>query len=130
MFPKQLSRTQGTIIAGLVCTVAGTFPRFAMQLLDFVGIYGTILAPIGAVIVVEHFFAKRTGIVAEYAEKTGTSVNLAVLLAWGISVGIAMLVFFNVAGAESFHLPLPAWIVCGALYIVLSKMLNRQPVAQ
>jgi NCS1 family nucleobase:cation symporter-1 len=101
-----------------------------MQLLGFVGLYGTVLAPIGAVIVVEHYFSKQTGVVTEYAQKSGAAVNVAVLLAWGIAVGIAMLVFLNVEGVESFHLPLPAWLACGVLYVALARVLNRQTVAQ
>ena len=42
---KKLTRPQATILAGLVSTAAGIFPAFAMNLLGFVGIYGTILAP-------------------------------------------------------------------------------------
>lgn len=124
MFPNLLSRTAGTVIAGLVCTVAAVFPAFAMQLLDFVGIYGTILAPVGAVIFVDHFLAKRFGITPDYAAKTGIPFNIAVVLAWAISVGIAMY-FFVQRGVDAFYLPLPAWILCGVLYIVFSKFTNR-----
>lgn len=122
MFPK-MARTTGTIIAGLVCTVASVFPAFAMKLLDFVGIYGTILAPIGAVIVVDHYLAKRVGIATEPAARSGTSFNLAVLLAWLIPVAIAMWVY-KTQGVNSFMLPLPCWIACGLLYIAFSKWLN------
>ena len=38
-------------VAMAIAMVASMFPAFAMQLLDFVGIYGTILCPVGAVIV-------------------------------------------------------------------------------
>ena len=124
MFPK-ISRTTGTVIAGGVCTVAGVFPAFAMQLLDFVGIYGTILAPVGAVIVVDHFLAKRFGLETSYAEKTGTRCNVAVLLAWAIPVVVALW-FYQAKDVSAFFLPLPAWLACGALYIVLSKLLNRR----
>ena len=128
MFPKLLSRTGGTVIAGAVCTIAGVFPAFAMQLLGFVGLYGTILAPVGAVIAVDHFLAKKFGIQTDYAEKSGTGFNLAVIIAWGVSVGIAMYALYNVEGMQAFYLPLPAWVLCGLLYLVLSRMLN-QPTA-
>src|SRR6185503_9710930 len=85
MFPK-MARTTGTYIAGAVCTVASVFPAFAMQLLDFVGIYGTVLAPIGAVIAVDHFLAKKVGIATEPALKSGSAFNWAVLLAWVMPV--------------------------------------------
>lgn len=56
-----------TLLAGAVATLAGVFPAFAMKLLGFVALYGFILAPVGAVIVFEHFFAERFGIVPNYA---------------------------------------------------------------
>lgn len=126
MFPK-MARTTGTIIAGLVCTGAGVFPAFAMKLLDFVGIYGTILCPVGAVIVVDHYLAKRVGIASEPAARSGSSFNFAVLLAWLIPVAVGLW-FYQAKGVNSFFLPLPCWLACGVLYIVLTKLLNRQPV--
>lgn len=125
MFPK-MSRTTGTVIAGTVCTVAGVFPAFAMKLLDFVGIYGTILAPVGAVIFVDHYVAPKTGLTRDYAEKTRTNFNLAVLLAWVIPVGCGLWLY-KTQGVNSFMLPLPCWIACAMLYIIFSKLLNRQP---
>lgn len=50
VIPK-VSTAWVTIIAGTVATIAGLFPAFAMKLLDFVALYGFILAPIGAIIV-------------------------------------------------------------------------------
>jgi NCS1 family nucleobase:cation symporter-1 len=58
-----------TILAGSIATIAGLFPAFAMKLLGFVALYGFILAPFGAVIVFEHFFAKKVGITKNYARK-------------------------------------------------------------
>lgn len=123
MFPK-MSRVAGTLIAGIVCTLASVFPAVAMKLLDFVGIYGTILCPVGAVIVVDHYLARRVGIPAEYAVRTGTSFNVAVLLAWAIPVIVAMY-FYRAHDVNSFFLPLPTWLACGALYIVFARLLNR-----
>lgn len=126
MYPR-MTRTAGTILAGAISTAAGVFPAFAMQLLDFVGIYGTILAPVGAIIVVDHYLARRLGLPTEYAAKTGTSFNIAVLLAWLIPVVAALWVYQNY-DVPPFFLPLPAWLACGLLYIVLAKIIHRVPV--
>jgi len=125
MFP-QMSRTTGTIIAGVVCTVASVFPAVAMKLLDFVGLYGTILAPVGAVIVVDYFLAGRVGIATDYAERRGIRFNVAVLLAWAIPVALGLVVYWT-QGINAFMLPLPCWLACGALYIVFTKLMNRRP---
>jgi len=46
-----------------------------------------------------------------------------VLLAWLIPVAIG-LVIYKTQGVNSFMLPLPCWLVCGALYIAFSKLMN------
>ena len=112
-----------TILAGSLATVAGLFPAVAMKLLGFVALYGFILAPMGAIIVFEHFFARRMGITTNYAEQSGVQVNLAVLLAWAISFAI----FYYISWSQDIFLSfltLPAWISCGVLFLVLSKYLN------
>lgn len=116
-----------TILAGGIATIAGLFPAFAMKLLGFVALYGFILAPVGAIIVFEHFFADRVGITKNYAEKAGISFNLPVLLAWGISFGL----FYSISltqGVFLSFLTLPAWLCCGLLFLGLSRYYQR-PVA-
>ena len=114
-----------TIIAGGVATIAGIFPAFAMKLLDFVALYGFVLAPIGAVIVFEHFFAKRAGIVSNYAEKANINFNYSVLIAWALSFGI----FYYISVKQGIFLSfvtLPAWMTCGVLYLILSAKLQKK----
>ncbi len=120
------TRTQATLLAGAVCTVAGIFPAFAMNLLSFVGIYGTILAPIGAVIFVDYFLARRWGLPSNPAAASGLSFNSDVLLAWVIPVGIGMALHFG-RGVPAHFLPLPCWIACGVIYAALAK--RRGPTA-
>lgn len=113
-----------TIIAGVVVTISGLFPAFAMKLLDFVALYGFVLAPVGAVIVFEHFFGEQMGIVRNYAEKAEIHFNAAVLLAWALSFGIFYFISVSQGVFLSF-LTLPAWICCGVLHLVLSKFMQK-----
>lgn len=117
--PK-LTRTQATLLAGGVCTVAGVFPAFAMKLIGFVGLYGTILAPVGAVIVVDFFFAKQWGIPTDPAARWRRAFNLDVLVAWLIPIGIALWLMFD-RGVPAHFMPLPCWIACGLIYAGLTK---------
>ncbi len=123
ILPK-LSTFWVTIIAGALATVAGLFPAFAMKLLDFVAVYGFILAPVGAIIVFEHFFAEKTGIKAFYAEKSGTTFNTSVFLAWLLSGGLFYFISIQFGVFLSF-LTLPAWMMAGVLYLVLSKAMQK-----
>ncbi|RMF29127.1 MAG: hypothetical protein D6765_04895 [Bacteroidetes bacterium] len=114
-----------TLAAGGLATLAGLFPAVAMKLLGFVALYGFILAPMGAVIVFEHFFARRMGLRAHFAEAAGLRFNGAVFGAWALS----FLIFYGLSlwqGIFLSFLTLPAWLCCGALYLLLSKRLQAR----
>ena len=114
-----------TISAGLIATIAGLFPAFAMKLLDFVALYGFILAPVGAIIVFDQFFAKRFGIIASYAEQSGIQFNMAFLIAWLVS--FALFYFISVSmGVFLSFLTLPAWLSCGLLYLLFSRYWQKK----
>lgn len=123
ILPK-LSTFWVTIIAGLLATVAGLFPAFAMKLLGFVALYGFILAPVGAIIVFEHFWADKFGIRRNYAEWAGIPFNHAFFLAWGISFALFYFISTSMGIFLSF-LTLPAWITCGVLFLIISKKSQR-----
>ena len=116
-----MPRNVATLLAGSVCIAAGVFPAFAMNLLGFVGIYGTVLAPVGAIIIVDHFFAERLGIRRAPAASLGMNFNGVVVLSWLLPVGVAMGLHFGLDVFASY-LPLPSAVACGVLYAVLSKM--------
>ena len=123
LFPKR-STFWVTMFAGGVATVAGLFPAFAMKLLDFVALYGFILAPIGAVIVFQHFFANRMNIPDYLNAPYKRTFNWSVLLAWGLSV----LLFYGFSVQNDIFLSfltLPTWICCGLIYLVFSKYLFK-----
>lgn len=117
--PK-LSRAQATLLAGAVCTIAGIFPAFAMKLIGFVGLYGTILAPVGAVIVVDYMFAAKWGLPTDPAARWKRAFNVDVLIAWLIPISVALWFIFK-QGVAAHFMPLPCWIACGVIYAVLTK---------
>lgn len=116
-----------TIIAGTVATIAGLFPAFAMKLLGFVALYGFILAPFGAIIVFEHFFHKQTGIVKNYAEVANIKFNKSVFLAWAISFGLFYFISLQFDVFLSF-VTLPAWLLCGVLFLVFSRSFQKKTI--
>ena len=126
IFPKG-STVVFTLLAGAIATIAGIFPSFAMRLLGFVALYGFILAPVGAIIVFEYFFAERVGIMRNYAERTGRTFNIAVLIAWVVSCGFFYF-YSNMADVFLSFLTLPAWITSGVLFLILSKMMQERKV--
>ncbi len=117
-----------TILAGTIATIAGLFPAFAMKLLGFVALYGFILAPFGAIIVFEHFFAEKAGIITNYAEKAGLAFNRSVLFAWAISFGLFYFISLQFDVFLSF-VTLPAWLLCGVLFLIFSRMWQDKAVS-
>jgi NCS1 family nucleobase:cation symporter-1 len=121
-------RAAMTLVAGAVATIAGAFPNLAYKLLDFVGTYGTILGPMGAVIFVDFYLMKRFGLADEYALRTGAWYNPAVLVAWLLPVGVGLyLIFWH--GLFAAYAVIPAWFACGIIYLLLSKVIQQPNVA-
>ncbi len=127
VLPKR-SLAATTLAAGMVATMAGAFPNLSAKLLDFVGTYGTVLGPMGAVIVVDHYLMNRFGLRDEYATRTGLAINFAVLIAWLLPVAVGLYMIFW-QGLFAAYAVIPCWIACGMIYLVLSKALQA-PVAQ
>jgi NCS1 family nucleobase:cation symporter-1 len=114
------SRTAMTLVAGAVATVAGAFPNLSAQLLGFVGTYGTVLGPMGAVIFVDFYLMKKFGLRDEYATHSGVGINVAVLVAWLLPVAVGLYLIFA-QGLFAAYAVVPCWIACGLIYLVLSK---------
>ncbi len=124
VLPKS-SRTAMTLVAGAVATIAGAFPNLSAQLLGFVGTYGTVLGPMGAVIFVDFYLLKKFGLRDEYAIHSGSHVNLAVLIAWLLPVAVGLyLILWQ--GLFAAYAVIPCWIICGLLYLLLSKLTQKK----
>jgi purine-cytosine permease-like protein len=121
------SRYRVTLLTGGIATLAGLFPAIAMKLLDFVALYGLVLMPMGAVIFVDFWLAKRLGFRSGYAEAAGISVNWAAGLAWGLTLA-GCLAVVSMGGLQIYFVGLPGWFGAAILYIVLSRWLQRKEV--
>lgn len=119
ILPK-LSRMKVTLATGGIATLAGVFPAFAWKLLGFVGLYGTILAPIGAIIFFDWYFHRKGDPERLHNTKPASSFSMPVLISWVIPVAAA-LYFIQVKGISAWYFPLPCWIACGLLYLVLTR---------
>ena len=110
-----------TILAGTIATVAGMFPAFAMKLLDFVALYGFILAPMGAIIVFDHYFGNGSDLLT----KPFNGFNWSVLIAWVVPP-LLFYALSNVFDIFLSFLTLPAWIISGGLYLIMYKSRNTK----
>jgi purine-cytosine permease-like protein len=114
------TRWRITLWAGLVTTIAALFPALMMKLLDFVALYGLILMPMGAVVFADYWLVPRLGLRAAYAEWKGISFSLPALTAWGLSLGVALLL-----PVEIFFKALPGWFVAVSVFVGLSYLQQR-----
>ena len=116
------NRVTVTLIVGAVTTLIACFPFVFTRLLDFVGIMGLILAPIGAVIVTEHQVFPRIGLTRYWSNYRGDKTNLAALMAW--LAGLATAALLALGGIHLFFLLIPTWVVAMTSYIGLACFLG------
>ncbi|WP_456269082.1 hypothetical protein M1D97_02045 [Kushneria sp. AK178] len=120
-----LSRFRVTIGTGLLTTMVAMFPGVAMQLLEFVALYGLLLMPVGAIIVIDYWLLPRLGLKSFYAEYAGRRLTVPVLATWLVTLGIC-LALVQFAGIEIFFVALPGWFIAAALYVGLSIMTQKR----
>ncbi|MEM9913521.1 MAG: hypothetical protein AAF911_01005 [Planctomycetota bacterium] len=126
----RVSRFKVTLAAGLLATFAGLFPGIAMQLLGFVALYGLILMPMGAIIVVDWYVLERLGLARHYARRAGLPFNYAAALSWVLTLAVCVTLVkidATIAGVKPFQIyfvSLPGWFIAAGLYILLSKIMQ------
>jgi len=118
------SRWRVTFVTGLLAAVAGLFPAVAMKLLDFVALYGLLLMPMGAVILVDFWLMPRLGLRSNWAEVTGSRFNLAAAVAWLLTLAVCLGLVLT-GRAQIFFVSLPGWFIAALLYLAVSAWLQR-----
>jgi len=76
------------------------------------------------VIFVDFWLLRKLGLQSNYAEFSRTRFNWAAGLTWLLTLGAC--VFLNkYVGVEIFFVSLPGWFVAAVLYVVLSKLYQK-----
>jgi NCS1 family nucleobase:cation symporter-1 len=109
-----------TLIAGVLTTIVACSPFVFTKLLDFVGIYGILLMPIGAIVFVEHWIFPKLGLTQFWVSRKGKLVNWPALIAWFVSIGVGLYAAFIGEWMHLFFLVIPVWFGTAVVYIVLS----------
>ena len=124
-----MSRYRVTMVTGAITTIVGMFPAVAMQLLEFVALYGMLLMPMGAVVFVDFWLSGRFGFQPNYAEQSGTAFNWAAGLTWVVTLAGCVLLVIK-GGVQLYFVSLPGWFLAAILYITLSRLLQRPATAR
>nr|MBA2356331.1 hypothetical protein [Acidobacteriota bacterium] len=115
------SRARVTLVAGIATTLIACFPFVFTRLLDFVGWYGLLLAPAGAIVLTEHYLFPRIGLTRYWVQHQGKSLNVPALVAWVASVVMA-LVLERTGTVHLFYLFLPVYLLTALLYTGLAAL--------
>lgn len=114
-----------TAIVGVITTSAALFPALVMKLLEFVALYGLLLMPMGAVIMMDVYILPKMKLKSNFSEIFNRDFNISAALSWALTLLSAL--FFNLYfGVEVFFLGLPGWFVASLVYVVSSKIIQQK----
>jgi cytosine permease len=116
-----------TLFAGAVTTLIACSPFVFTKLLGFVGIYGLLLMPVGAIVFIEHWVFPRIGLVRYWTSRKGALINWPATLTWGITLAGGV-VAWQLGYIHLFYLVIPVWLSSAVLYIVLSYLFGAHKV--
>lgn len=108
-----------TLLAGAATTVVACSPFVFTGLLNFVGYYGLLLMPVGAIAFTEYWIFPRIGFTQYWVAKKKLLVSWPALLSWGIAIGVALLLEKS-GTLHLFFLFVPVWILTVTLYTLMA----------
>jgi cytosine permease len=132
-----------TLVAGTATTLIACSPFVFTKLLDFVGFYGLLLMPVGAIVFIEHWIFPRIGLTQFWVSRKKLLVSWPALLSWGIAIVTALVVMQDsplvsllkwmhseslasslskIGFIHLFFLFVPVWLLTSILYIIFASM--------
>ncbi len=115
------SRARITLVAGAITTLIACLPFVFTRLLDFVGLYGLLLAPAGAIVLTEHYLFPRLGLTRYWTSYRNALLNWPALAAWTVSIAAA-LALERTGTLHLFYLFLPVYTLTAVLYLGLASL--------
>ncbi len=110
-----------TLFVGAATTAIACFPFVFTKLLDFVGYYGLLLAPVGAIVFTEHWIFPKIGFTQYWVSRKKLVVSWPALASWGIAIAMA-LTLEQTGALHLFFLFVPVWVVTTVLYIAFAAV--------
>jgi len=119
------SRAKVTLVTGVVTTAIACFPFVFTRLLDFVGLYGLLLMPAGAIVVTEHWLFPLLGLPRYWASRKKLLLNIPALVSWLIALGAALALYLTET-LHLFFLFMPVFALTSVAYIVLTLVFGER----
>lgn len=123
------SRTNVTIVVGIITTIIACSPFVFTGLLGFVGYMGLLLVPVGAIIVSEHWLFPKIGFTRYWSLYKGNNTNKAALITWLVSMAVGIAVE-STGLLHLFFILIPLWIFSTVLYIALASTMGARETYQ
>jgi len=115
-------RWRVTLAVGSITTVIAAFPFAFTGLMDFLGIYGLVLLPIGAVVASEHWIFPRVGLSRYWAAHRKLLLNWPALVTWIVSIPSGILLLKALDRYHLFFAFIPVWFISILLYTLLASV--------
>lgn len=112
-------RTRVTIVVGIITTIIACSPFVFSGLLGFVGYMGLLLAPVGAIMVAEHWLFAKIGLIRYWSSYKGNVTNWAAFITWIVSMAVGIAVE-QMGLLHLFFILIPLWVFSTVSYIVLA----------
>ena len=117
-----------TLLAGTATVIMACFPYIFRYLLEYAGTFGILMAPIAAVVFIEHWVFPRIGLRRYWFGQSRKVVNWAALGAWAIAVAFC----FAAWRWELMHvvfIPIPGWVLTAVLYTAFAAVAGARKEA-
>jgi cytosine permease len=111
-----------TLIAGVITTITACSPFVFTKMLDFVGIYGLLLMPVGTIVVLEHWVFPRIGLTQSWTARKRMLLNWPALVAWLGSLAIGFIALWFGIIPHLFFVFIPVWFLTAVLYLLLAPL--------
>jgi cytosine permease len=111
-----------TLLAGIITTLTACSPFIFTRALDFLGLYGLLLMPVGTIVVLEHWFFPRLGLKQYWTVRKGLFTNWPALIAWLGGLGLGFFGLWLGLIPHFFFLFIPVWFLTAAIYLPLEAL--------
>ncbi len=115
-----------TLAAGTLTTIVACSPFVFTKLLDFVGLYGLLLMPVGAIVFMEHWIFPRIGLTRYWTWHQGKMMNWPALIAWAVTLAVGLIATYVFGYIHLFFLTIPVWLGTAILYTILSAFFGAR----
>ncbi len=120
VFIKRLSRTQATLLVGVVTVAVACFPFVFSQMLPLLTYAGLIVVPVGAIVFAEHVIFPRIGLTRYWVTYRKLNHSTPAVVSWlaglvfGFGLNALNVIYF-------YYLFIPTWIFTIILYTLLAR---------